>query len=139
MLYDPRDYVQVQDWAARGWHLVDPVIPSADTGAFQDFVRGSAAEFSVAKDGYVLGRSAWFSDRSVWYLASSRPVILQDTGFSRHLPVGTGLLTFSNPGEAAEAVQRLGRDFSLHVRKAASIAREYFEAGRVLKHLLERV
>ena len=60
--------------------------------------RGSKAEFMVAKNMYVQSNSGWFSDRSICYLASGRPVLAQDTGLSALYPVGQGAAGFRHPG-----------------------------------------
>ena len=82
---------------AERWGLVQPRESSIDLTAYQSYLRKSKAEFSVAKHGYVVSRSGWFSERSAAYMASGRPVLLQDTGFSDWLPTGLGILAFNNP------------------------------------------
>ena len=77
-----------------GWKLLGPEV-AATPGDYVEFVRGSKAEFGIAKSGYVASRSGWFSDRSACYLASGRPVVAQDTGWSEHLPAGEGLFAFN--------------------------------------------
>src|SRR5207249_4043766 len=77
-----------------GWQLVDPCVAAGDPHAFRGYVQGSWAEFSVAQGVYVETESGWFSDRTVRYLASGKPALVQDTGFSRLYPVGEGLLAF---------------------------------------------
>jgi hypothetical protein len=124
--------------AQGGWRLADPLQVSRDPWTFQEYVRASRAEFSIAKHGYVSTRCGWFSDRSAAYLASGRPVVLQDTGFSDNFPCGEGLLAFRSPAEAAMAIRRLNSDYSAHCRAARALAEEYFDARRVLGRLLER-
>ena len=102
-------------------------------------MRGSKAELSVAKSGYVNSRSGWFSDRSAAYLAAGRPVITQDTGFGNILPTGEGLFAYSTLDEAAAAVEVIESDYQRHSRAAAEIANEYFDASRVLGRLVEQV
>ncbi len=100
-------------------------------------MRGSGAEFSVAQGVYVHTRSGWFSDRTVRYLASGRPALVQDTGFGRSIPTGDGLLTFSTPGEAAENAMRIVNDYQHHREAAAQLAAELFAPERALAPLLE--
>jgi len=83
----------------------------------------------VAKHAYVSTKSGWFSDRSCGYLAMGRPVVLQDTGFSRSLPCGEGLLAFGNPDEALAAIRRIDEDYAAHCRAARRVAEEHFDAG----------
>ncbi len=61
----------------------------------------------MVKSGYASTCSGWFSERSACYLASGRPVVVQDTGFSQFLPVGAGLHAFNNQDEAVEAIRQI--------------------------------
>jgi hypothetical protein len=124
--------------AAGGWRLADPLAVTRTPWTYQDYLRDSRAEFCVAKHGYVTTRCGWFSERSCSYLASGRPVVVQDTGFSDFLPCGRGLLAFRTPAEAAEAIRTLRDDYEDHCRAARALAEEYFDARRVLTELLER-
>ncbi len=128
----PRDLLR-----AHGWHTVDAMQVSRSPWDYRAFIQGSMAEFGVAKHAYVSRRSGWFSDRTECYLAAGRPALVQDTGWSAHLPVGTGLLAFSTPDEAVDGLARIEADRDRHARCAAEIAREHFEASRVLTALLE--
>ena len=121
---------------AQGWRLVDPAV-AADPDGFRDYVRASGAEFSVAQGIYVETLSGWFSDRSVRYLASGRPVLVQDTGFGRKLPVGEGLLAFRTLAEAVEGARAIVDDYDRHARTARAIAEEHFDSNKVLGALLE--
>jgi len=122
-----------------GWQLVDPVEVAGTPQAYQRFVQGSKGEIGVAKSGYVRSRCGWFSDRSACYLASGRPVVAQDTGFSRFLPTGDGLLAFSGEEQALRAIASVHRDHDRHRRAARALAEEHFASGRVLTRLLEAV
>lgn len=120
-----------------GWSTVDAMKVSRSLWDYRDFIQRSKAEFGVAKNAYVEHRSGWFSDRTECYLAAGRPAIVQDTGWSAHLPAGTGLLAFSTKAEALDALARVERDYAQHAERASAIAREHFDAGRVLPPLLE--
>jgi hypothetical protein len=122
-----------------GWRLVDPDAVASTPADYRTFVQGSRAEFGVAKSGYVVSDSGWFSDRSACYLASGRPVIAQETGFSRRLPTGEGLFTFRDADDVLEAVDALERDEARHRRRAREIAEEHLRADRVLGSLLAAV
>lgn len=122
-----------------GWELVDPAGVAGTPTDFRSFVQGSKAEFGLTKSGYVLARSGWFSDRSSCYLASGRPVVAQETGFSRFLPTGEGLLTFETADEAATAVDAVASDYERHRRAARQLAEEHFDSDRVLGALLAAV
>jgi hypothetical protein len=99
-------------------------------------VQRSGAEFSVAKEMYVRTNSGWFSDRSACYLASGKPVLVQDTGFSRNLPVGEGLIAFSSLEEAAIGAASIARRYEEHARAARRIAEEHFDSDVVLGRML---
>jgi hypothetical protein len=120
-----------------GWHLVDPRSVSSGPQEFRGYVQGSDGEFSVAQGIYVETRSGWFSDRTVRYLASAKPVVVQDTGMP--LPAGEGLLTFRTLPEAAAAVEALRSDYARHSRAARQLAEECFEAGMVAGAVAEIV
>lgn len=123
--------------AAHGWRLADAGAVTADPWRYRDYIRGSAGEWSVTAQANVRMQSGWFGDRSAAYLASGRPVILEDSGFSRWLPTGEGLLAFRTPAEAREAIGRLDEDYPARCRAARRIAERYFAAEAVLDELLD--
>jgi hypothetical protein len=101
-----------------GWKLSDPLEACSDPALFRAYIQQSGAEFSVAQGIYVDTRCGWFSDRSVRYLASGKPVLVQDTGFSRTLPVGAGLLSFRTLDDAITGAERIVRDYDAHSHAA---------------------
>jgi hypothetical protein len=120
-----------------GWRLVPPLPMSLDVfGAYPAYIRGSRGAWSVAKHQYVAARSGWFSDREACYLASGKPVVAQDTGFSRHLPTGAGLIGFTTMDEALAAIESVNADYRRHCEAARAIAQECFEASAVGARLL---
>jgi len=121
----------------KGWGLVDPAEVSADIDAYRDYVRTSFGEWSVAKNGYVRGQSGWFSCRSACYLAAARPVVVQETGFSKVLPVGDGLLSFRSVEQAVDCVRRVAADWEHHSLAARALAEQFFDSDRVLTELIE--
>jgi len=125
--------------ASHGWRLVDPASVSSTPDRYRAFVQGSKGEIGVAKSGYASSRCGWFSDRSVCYLASGRPVVAQETGFSRFLPTGDGLFAFATTDEARAGIDAVAGNYARHSRAARAIAEEYFDAAIVLPQLLERV
>ena len=120
-----------------GWNAVDGMSVSRTPWDYRDFIHRSKAEFGVAKHTYVVTHSGWFSDRTECYLASGRPALVQDTGWTAHLPCGDGLLAFSNLDEAITGIDRINSDYRRHARRAEEIAREHFDANVVLPKLLE--
>jgi hypothetical protein len=133
---------EVDDLAAlrdNGWTTLDPESVAATPDDYRRFVQGSWAEFGLAKSGYVVSDSGWFSDRSACYLASGRPVIAQDTGFERRLPTGAGLFPYSTAEDVIAAVEGLHRDYERHRRAAREVAAEHLDSDRVIGSLLERL
>ena len=96
-------------------------------------------EFSVAKEAYVKARTGWFSCRSACYLASGRPVVTQDTGWSQTLPIGSGLFAFTSFAEAVEGLTEVVAHPRRHAAAARELAREHFAAERVLGGLLQEL
>jgi len=125
-------------FTAGGWHMADALTISRDPWTYQRYLRASRAEFSVAKHGYVSTRCGWFSDRSATYLASGRPVVIQDTGFSEWLPTGEGVLAFTTREEAVAGLHEVNARYDMHCRAARALAEEYFDARHVLSSLLDR-
>jgi hypothetical protein len=121
-----------------GWRLADPLQVTHDPFSYQTYLRQSRAEFCVAKHGYVSTHCGWFSDRSTAYLATGRPVVLQDTGFSDFLPCGSGLLAYRTPAEAIAGIRRLREDYEAHCRAARAMVEQCFDSRSVLTSLLER-
>jgi hypothetical protein len=133
---ETRDLEALRD---NGWELLDPAVVADTPARYRAFVGASKGELGVAKAGYVTGRCGWFSDRSACYLASGRPVLAQDTGFSRYLPCGRGLLSFSTCEEAVENIAALRRDYAAHSREARALAEEHFDSRKVLTRILQQV
>jgi hypothetical protein len=123
--------------AEHGWGLTDAVQATIDTASYRRFIQGSKAELGFAKAMYVETRSGWFSDRTQCYLASGRPALVRETGFSDVLPVGEGLLSFEDAEEILEGIERISADYELHARLAREIAEEHFAGETVLRSLLE--
>jgi hypothetical protein len=119
-----------------GWRLEDPLLAGSPR-RFRSYVSSSRGEFSCAKGGYVGTRSGWFSDRSACYLAAGRPVVLQATGFEDVLPTGEGALAVHDVDEAAEAIAEVRGNYARHSRAARELAREYFDAERLLSSMLQ--
>lgn len=129
----PRDLLRENGWSVR-----DPLEISKGVWDYQRYIQQSKAEFSVAKHGYVVSRSGWFSERTAAYLASGRPVLAQDTGFSRWLPTGAGILKFNGFEEAVAGVSEITKRYDFHCRASREIAAEYFDSRKVISELIER-
>jgi hypothetical protein len=127
----PRDQLR-----RRGWRIEDPLAVTADPWTYQRYLAASRGEFSVAKHGYVASRSGWFSERTACYLATGRPAVVQDTGFTDAIPAGEGLLAFSDPGEAAAALEAVHAAPAHHGSMARKLAEAFFDARGVLGELV---
>lgn len=126
-------------FAKNNWRFSDPNPLSVDHDLYKKYLQNSKGEFTVAKDQYVRLHTGWFSDRSACYLACGRPVITQETGFTRHYAGDRrGLFSFKTVDEIAEAVREINADYPAHCHAAYEIAADVFEAEKVLASLLER-
>ncbi|MDQ3653920.1 MAG: hypothetical protein M3457_02425 [Chloroflexota bacterium] len=122
-----------------GWYLRDPLRVTQDPWSFQRYIARSKAEFTVAKHGYVISNSGWFSERSANYLASGRPVVTQQTGFSRWLRADAGVVPFETAEEALLAIEDVSAHYDAHCRTAREIVHEYFNANKILGRVLNQI
>jgi len=127
----PKDFLQ-----DKGWKITNPLVPTRTPCTYQKFIQNSKAEWSVAKHGYALSRSGWFSERSACYLASGRPVLTQETGFSKFIECGRGLLAFSSKEEVLDGIEKINAGYDEHCKAAREIAVGYFDYEKVLSKLL---
>ncbi len=128
------------DWLENnGWKTINPLIPTRTPWTYQRFIQNSKAEWSVAKQGYVASKSGWFSERSTAYLASGRPILTQETGFSKFIEVGVGLLSFSTKGEAIAGIEKINSDYDSHCIAAREVAQNYFSYKIVLSRLIDKL
>jgi len=123
--------------AEKGWAIIEPDIHIPDYASYHDFLTNSKGEWSIAKNGYVRSRSGWFSCRSACYLAAGKPVVVQDTGWTDHLPSGEGVLAFETPAGAAAALDRVSENYLHHSAAARAYAEKHFDAAKVCAELLE--
>jgi hypothetical protein len=121
-----------------GWRLRCPLQMSVDYWRYRDYIHRSKGEFTVAKDQYVRLNTGWFSDRSACYLAAGRPVITQETGFTKTYGGKLGLLSFQSVDDIVDAVKMINANYAKHSRAARALAREFFEAEKVLESVLDR-
>jgi hypothetical protein len=121
-----------------GWRQVDSIGISQDIDRYRTYIQRARGEFTVARDQYFRPRTGWFSDRSVCYLAAGRPVITQDTGFSKFLPTGRGLFGFTTIEDIVAAIDAIESDYEGNCRAAREIAAEYFAAEKVISSLMQK-
>lgn len=122
-----------------GWRVTNPLVVADTPLGYQEYIRRSRGEVTVAKHGYVTSNCGWFSERSAAYLASGRPVVTQDTGFAEWLPSGSGVLAFRNRQELLESLVEVERDYDLHRRRARQLAEQFFDSDGVLTRLMSDV
>src|SRR5436309_30397 len=122
--------------ARHGWRLADPAEVAGTPEAFRRYVQGSRGELSAAKPAYVKARPGWVSDRTICYLASGRPCVVEATGAERHLPPSPGLRFFRSLDDAADALRAVEADYAAAARAARRLAEEVFSSGVVLPELL---
>ena len=122
-----------------GWNVIDPFIATETPYTFQEYIASSKGEWTVAKHGYAVSNSGWFSERTLSYMASGKPVIVQDTGFREFLPTGNGLFAFSTLEEAIEQVIKVNADYAFHCKQARIVVDDYFDSLKVLTSLLDRI
>ena len=125
-----------QELRLLGWDLVEPQEVVPDHSAYRSFLTNSRGEWSVAKHGYVEGKTGWFSCRTACYLAAGRPAVVQETGWSRHLPSNGGVIPFTTLEEAVEGLAEVERNYSKHSKAAREVALEFFDAKKVCQDLL---
>ena len=128
-----------EHWRALGWSVIDSQSISARAADYRSYLGGSRGELSVAKNTYVATQCGWFSCRTACYLAAGRPAVVQDTGFSRLLPCGDGVVAFRDCDGAAAGVERIEADYAMHARAARDFAEAHLASDTVLGELLERV
>jgi hypothetical protein len=121
-----------------GWNQTGSIEVSRDVDAYKRYIQESRGEFTVARDQYVRPNTGWFSDRTCCYLAAGRPVITQETGFSKSLPSGKGLFGFRTLDDILHAVDNIESDYPGNCRAAREIAAGHFAAEKVVGSLMQR-
>jgi hypothetical protein len=120
------------------WRLADSVGVSTSIDSYRDYIRNSRGEFTVARDQYVRPRTGWFSDRTACYLAAGRPVITQQTAFSKFYGSGEGLFGFTSMDDILAAVDAIESNYLKHGNAARELAAEYFAGEKVVVSLMQR-
>ena len=124
---------------AAAWRVADPLGVAGTPEVYRAYIERSRGEFSCAKPAYVALDTGWISDRSVCYLASGRPVLLQSTGPCRLLDEaeGQGVFRFSDPRQAVAALEAVEADHARQCELARRLAERAFAAERSATRLLE--
>jgi hypothetical protein len=121
---------------ANGWDIVSPDLVAGSPEHSRAYIARSRAEFICPKPIHRDLKTGWFSDRSVAYLASGRPVLAEDTGFSEKLPTGLGLVPFRDREEAVAGVAEIDGNYAKHCRAARGLAEEFFDSRKCLRAML---
>jgi hypothetical protein len=138
LFLSPADADERRSLERHGWRIRLAQDVSGCSQGYQEYIGGSRGEFSCAKPAYVRFANAWISDRTLCYLASGKPAIVQDTGPSRYLGGADGVLRFRSLDEAASCLQEAERHYTHHCRAARAVAEEFFDARKVATTLLEQ-
>jgi hypothetical protein len=123
---------------ARGWRVRHSYDVAGTPADYQRYIQGSRGELSAVKPSCVRLQNAWISDRTLCYLASGKPVVVQHTGPSRILPTSAGMFRFDTLQEAAEMLDTAAADYARQCQLARALAEEHFDAVRVTRSVLER-
>jgi hypothetical protein len=122
----------------RGWRVRHSYEVTSTPWGYQRFVQGSRGEFSCVKPSCVRLQNAWISDRTLCYLASGKPAVIEHTGPSRFLPDAAGLLRFRTMDEAVRCLETVVADYERQCGLARALAEEYFDAGKVVGRVIEQ-
>ena len=131
--------VDLNSLITSGWKILEPLNTVATTEDYKKFISASDAEFSVAKETYVKSNSGWFSCRSACYLAMGKPVVTQETQWSKFIPSGLGVIAFTDLVSATDAIENLIANYYDHSKAAKEIAQEYFDSNIVLTQMLQHL
>ncbi len=137
VFYHPEAADELDTLRQAGWRIRHSREVASSPEAYQAFIKHSRAEFSCAKPSCMRFQNAWVSDRTICYLASGKPAVVQHTGPSAYLPNGEGLFRFSTLDEAAAAIEALNKDYARHCRAARALAQEHFDARKVTTRILD--
>lgn len=129
----------VDNIQSHGWHVLHPKDTVADHHAYVRFIQHSFAEFSIAKETYVKSNSGWFSCRSACYLAAGKPVVAQETGWSKTIPAGNGLFAFHDMKSAIDGIRAIVADPKKHSKAAIETANDFFDSNKVLAEMLNKL
>jgi hypothetical protein len=122
---------------ALGWRIRSASEVAGTPEDYRRYVQNSRGEFSCAKPSCMKFQNAWVSDRSLCYLASGKPVIVQNTGPSDFLPDAEGMFRFRTVDEALGAIDAMNSNYRSHCLAARDVAESFFDAKRVLKDVLD--
>jgi hypothetical protein len=132
---DDSDKHQLEQW---GWKLRHSADVAGTPESYRDYIQRSRGEFGWAKPSCMAFENAWISDRSLCYLASGKPIVVQHTGPSSFLPDEGGMFRYRTVADAVRAFESINADYERQCRLARRIAEECFDATKVVSGILER-
>jgi len=136
VLRTERDMEERKNLENCGWRIRQACEVASTPDMYQTYIQRSRGEFSCAKPSYIKLQTSWISDRTLCYLASGKPVVVQHTGPSSFLPNGEGIFRFSTAQQASEAFDAINADYERHCRAARKLAETYFDAKQVVAKIL---
>jgi hypothetical protein len=134
----PEDNEERRFLEQQGWKIQHAWEVSSTPEQYRTYIQRSRGEFSCVKPSCIRLQNAWISDRTLCYLASGKPAVIQHTGPSRFLPDAAGLFRFRSLEEAARALDAMEADYERQCCLARKLAEEYFDARKVVGSVLER-
>jgi hypothetical protein len=120
-----------------GWRVHDARDVAGTPELYQGYIQHSRGEFSCAKPSCMKFQNGWVSDRTLCYMASGKPAVVQDTGPSSILPNGLGMFRFSSMEQATEALRAVNADYARHCRAARELTEAYFDAKTIVRRILD--
>ena len=136
-LCSERDLLERAELQCHGWRVRHSREAAGNPDRYQAYIQGSRGEFSCAKPSCAKFQNAWVSDRTLCYLASGKPVVVQDTGPSSFLPNGRGMFRFATAEQAARALAAINEDYEGHCRAARELVETHFDAAQVAGEILQ--
>jgi hypothetical protein len=122
----------------KGWRVRDAREVASTPWDYERYLQSSRGEFSCVKPSCVQLENAWISDRTICYLASGKPAVIQHTGKSRFLPNAAGLFRFRSIDEARHCLMVASASYECECQRARALAEEFFDARKVVGRVLER-
>jgi hypothetical protein len=132
------DPVERELLETHGWQVKEAHEVAASPADFQRYIQLSRGEFSCAKPSCIRMLNSWISDRTLCYLASGRPAIIQDTGPTRYFSGDKGVLRFRDLEGAIKCFEAVDSDYLGHSATARALAEQHFSASRAAAVVLDR-
>jgi hypothetical protein len=132
---DPAEQKMLED---HGWRVKESHQVAAEPTDFQRYLQNSRGEFGCAKPSYVKMQTSWISDRTLCYLASGRPAIIENTGPTQYFDGCDGVLRFSTFDDAVACFRKVESDYARHSAAARALVEERFAASKVVPRVLDR-